>query len=82
MRFAIRLLRHRGRVLSWRDVVNQHPRLGDLRVEECRDRELRRYERTARLFSGGSTVYSNKLPELLECSADGDESTGVYAHWF
>jgi len=40
MRFAIRFLRHRGRILPWREVVNQEPRVGDLRIEECLDAEL------------------------------------------
>lgn len=50
MRFAVRLLRHRGRVLPWRDVVNWPPLVGDLRIEEVRDEELRRYLRTALLW--------------------------------
>jgi hypothetical protein len=66
MRFAIRFLRHRGRILPWRDVVNQEPRVGDLRVEECLDAELHRYVRTARLFDAESAIYSDKLPELLD----------------
>ena len=44
MRFAIRLLGIRGRILPWRDVINQTPRIGDLRIEESLDRELHRYE--------------------------------------
>ena len=47
VRFAVRLLRHRGRLLPWRDVVNRPPLVGDLRIEEVRDEELRRYLRTA-----------------------------------
>ena len=50
MRFAIRFLRHRGRILPWRDVMNQEARIGDLRIEECLDAELHRYVRVARLF--------------------------------
>ena len=66
MRFAIRFLRHRGRILPWRDVMNQEPRIGDLRIEECLDGELRRYVRTARLFGVESALYSDTLPELLD----------------
>jgi hypothetical protein len=64
--FAIRFLRHRGRVLPWRDVMNQPARIGDLRIEECLDAELRRYVRAARLFDINSAIYSDKLPELLD----------------
>ena len=56
----------RARILPWRDVVNQEPRVGDLRIEECLDRELHRYVRTARLFDVSSAIYSDKLPELLD----------------
>ena len=66
MRFVIRFLRHRGRILPWRDVLNQAPRVGDLRIEECLDTDLHRYVRTARLFDAESAIYSDKLPELLD----------------
>src|SRR5437879_211585 len=66
MRFAVRFLRHRGRILPWRDVLNQAPRVGDLRIEECLDAELHRYVRTARLFDTEAAIYSDKLPELLD----------------
>ena len=46
--------------------MNQKPRVGDLRVEECLDAELHRYVRTARLFDVTSAIYSDKLPELLD----------------
>lgn len=42
------------------------PGVGDLRIEESLDRELRRYVRTARLFDAESAIYSNKLPKLLD----------------
>jgi len=50
----------------WREVVNQPPRDGDLRIEESLDRERRRYVRAARLFSVESAIYSSELPELLD----------------
>ena len=66
MRFVVRLLRHRGRILPWREVANWVPKRGDLRIEECRDEELRRYVRTARLFDEANVRPSNVLPELLD----------------
>ena len=65
MRFAIRLLRYRGRVIPWRDVVNRSPKIGDIRIEELRDEDLRRYVRTAKLFpDDGTVVFGATLPEL------------------
>jgi|GEM_PF-1436490 hypothetical protein len=65
MRFAIRLLRYRGRVIPWRDVVNRSPKIGDIRIEELRDEDLRRYVRTAKLFpDDGTVVFGAPLPEL------------------
>ena len=40
MRFAVRFLRHRGRALPWRDVINRPPCIGDVRIEETRDEVL------------------------------------------
>jgi len=45
MLFVVRLLRYRGRVLPWREVVNRRPLAGDLRVEQCYDEDLRRHVR-------------------------------------
>jgi hypothetical protein len=66
MRFAIGLLRLRGRILPWREVMNQEAQIGDLRVEECLDEVLHRYVRTARLLDPGKIVYQEKAPELLD----------------
>src|SRR5260221_59966 len=66
MRFVVRFLRHRGRILPWREVVNRAPKIGDLRIEECRDEKLRRYVRTARLFDTDRVLPSDSLPELLD----------------
>jgi hypothetical protein len=66
MRFVVRLLRYRGRILPWRDVMNQEPKCGDLRIEECLDKDLRRYVRTARLFDEANVLPSRPLPELLD----------------
>jgi hypothetical protein len=65
VRFAIRFLRHRARILPWSAVVNQPARVGDLRVEECLDGELHRYVRTARLCDVSSPIYSDKLDVRL-----------------
>ena len=42
MRFAIRFLRYRGRIIPHREVVNRPALVGELRVEECHDDELHR----------------------------------------
>ena len=66
MRFAVRFLRHRGRIIPWRMVANQPANIGDLRIEECRDEELHRYVRAAELFAEDTTRYSAALPMLLD----------------
>jgi hypothetical protein len=66
MRFVVRFLRYRGRVLPWRDAMNQPSKYGDLRIEECLDGDLRRYVRTARLFDEAKVLPSNGPPELLD----------------
>ena len=67
MRFAVRFLRFKGRVIPWRDVVNRPPKVGDIRIEEIRDDELRRYVRTARLFpDDGSVVLNTAVPALQD----------------
>jgi hypothetical protein len=66
MRFAVRLLRRHGRILSWRRVVNSTPSLGDLRIDECQDVNLRRYVRTATLHDPDSTIYNTQLPRLYD----------------
>jgi hypothetical protein len=42
------------------------PKRGDLWIEECRDAELRRYVRTARLFDEANLRPGNVLPDLLD----------------
>ena len=67
MRFAVRFLRHRGRVIPWRSIANQPAKVGDLRIEECRDEELRRYARTAKLLPADApAIYAPLLPEQLD----------------
>jgi hypothetical protein len=67
MHFSVRYLRHRGRVIPWKMVVNQPAKVGDLRIEDSRDEELHRYVRTAKLFpdkADEAVLYSGRLPEL------------------
>jgi hypothetical protein len=47
-------------------VINRAPKYGDLRIEECRDEELRRCVRTARLFDEAKVLPWRSLPELLD----------------
>jgi hypothetical protein len=54
------------RILPWREVMNQEPRSGDLRIEECLDDELHRYVRTACLLDTDSVIYSDARPKLLD----------------
>jgi hypothetical protein len=51
---------------SFRMVANQPAKIGDLRIEECRDEELHRYVRAAKLFAEDTTRYSASLPVLLD----------------
>src|SRR5262249_47603552 len=66
MRFAVRFLRHRGRILPWREVVNRPALCGDLRIEECLDPELRRYVRAAQLFDERDMRGGSVRPTLLD----------------
>jgi len=66
MLFGIRYLRYRGRILPWRDVINQTLKCGDLRIEECLDANLRRYVRTGRLCDEAIVLRSETLPELFD----------------
>jgi hypothetical protein len=67
MRFAVRFLRFHGRILPWREVINRPALVGDVRIEETRDDELRRYVRTAKLYPDGEAVVRLAgLPELYD----------------
>ena len=68
MRFAVLLLRHRGRPLPRAGVLAQSPLIGDLRVEEFRDEVLMRYVRTARVLVLERPRASEVLAELIEPS--------------
>lgn len=66
MLFAVRLLRYRGRVLPWREVVNRPPLAGDLRVEQCYDEDLRRHVRLARLLDPSTPGHVRSPPTLID----------------
>ena len=66
MRFAVRPLHYRGRILPWREVMNRPALVGDLRIEECHDEELRRNLRTALLWDERSVLPSEDRPRLLD----------------
>jgi hypothetical protein len=66
VRFAVRPLRYKGRILPWREVINRPALTGDLRIEECRDEELKRNLRTALLWDNTNVLPSEDRPRLLD----------------
>jgi len=66
MRFAVRFLRYRGRIVPYREVVNRPALLGELRIEECHDDELHRYLRTATLNCESASTYRADVPRLYD----------------
>jgi len=62
VRFAVRLLRYSGRILPLREIASRPALVGDLRIEECRDEELKRSLRTALLC----VLPSEDRPRLLD----------------
>jgi len=64
MRFAVRRLRYKGRLLPKHEWMNRPPAIGDLRVEQVFDEELRRYLRLARVVSVGRVKDPDELPPL------------------
>lgn len=66
MLFLVRLLRYRGRVLPWREVVNRPALAGDLRVEQCYDEELRRHVRMARLLEPATPGHARQPPMPMD----------------
>lgn len=65
MRFSVRFLRHKGRALPWKQEVNREPLVGDLRIEECMDANVKRNVRIARLHDP-MVVIADTLPTLLD----------------
>lgn len=66
MRFSVLRLRHRGRPLPKYEWMNRPAAVGDLRVEQIFDAELRRYLRIARVVSIGRVKDPDELPPLYE----------------
>jgi hypothetical protein len=66
VRFSVRFLRYRGRILPWRQVINRPALVGDLRIEECRDDDLHRYVKTASLWDERSVLNSADRPHLFD----------------
>ena len=66
MRFAVRFLRYRGRIVPYREVVNKPALFGELRIEECHDDELHRYVRTATLHRESASTYRADVPRLYD----------------
>lgn len=66
MRFTILRLRYRGRPLPKHEWMNRAPAIGDLRVEQVFDDELRRYLRLARVVSLVRVKDPDELPPLYE----------------
>lgn len=60
------MLRYRGRVLPWREVVNRSALTGDLRVEQCYDEDLRRHLRIARLLDPATPGHARLPPSLYD----------------
>ena len=51
MRFAVVLMRSRGRPVDRYELANRSPLVGDLRIEKLNDKTLHRYIRMARLVN-------------------------------
>ena len=66
MRFRVLRLRYRGRPLPKNEWMNRAPAVGDLRVEQLFDDELRRYLRVARVVSVARVKDPDELPPLCE----------------
>jgi hypothetical protein len=66
MHFAVRRLRHRGRPLPKHEWINGPAAVGDLRVEQIRDDELRRYLRIARVIDVRRPRDPDQLPPLYD----------------
>ena len=66
MRFAVRRLRYKGRPLPKYEWIDRPAAMGDLRVEQIFDDELRRYLRMARVVNVGRVKDPDELPPLYE----------------
>ncbi len=68
MRFAVVLVCAWGRPLPRRDVVNQAPTRGDLRVEYVHDDVRLRHRRVARLIDVTAPLRGDLLPLLYDAT--------------
>jgi hypothetical protein len=68
MRFAVSLMRYRGRPLSRDELANRAPYVGELGIEETHDPTLLRHVRIARLLAPDAPRAPLVLCELLEPS--------------
>ena len=66
MRFSVRFLRHRGRILPYREVVNRPALAGELRVEQCHDDALHRFVHIATLHDEAMSAYAAGVPRLYD----------------
>ena len=66
MRFSVLRLRYKGRPLPKHEWLNRPAAIGDLRVEQIYDEELRRYLRMARLVNVGRAKDPDELPPIYE----------------
>jgi hypothetical protein len=66
MRFAVLLLRERGRPVGPAALRSAAPLVGDLRIEEIRDDVLMRYVRTARILDLSRPRAASVLAVLYE----------------
>jgi hypothetical protein len=66
MRFTVVRMRYQGRALPRRELANRERAMGDLRVEQVFDEELRRYVRMARLLDADRPTAPDQLPPLFD----------------
>ena len=66
MRFAVVLMRDRGRLVQGETLRQRAPLVGDVRIEEIRDPLLMRYVRTARVLDLDRPREARVLAELHE----------------
>ena len=66
MRFAVSLMRFRGRPLPRDELANRTPYVGDLRIDEGHDATLLRHLRIARVLAPDAPRAPLVLCELLE----------------
>ena len=66
MRFSVRFLRYRGRIMPYREVVNLPELVGELRVQQCHDAALHRFVQVATLHDEAMSAYAPDVPRLYD----------------